>query len=280
MNYRHVFHAGNFADVVKHAVLARILVHLAQKPQPFRVIDIHGGSGLYDLTGALANRTGEWRNGIGKLLGATLPPATRDLLAPYLDAVLARGSGGAVKFYPGSPLLALALMRPQDRLIACELEPHAATALARNLKADRRAKVIEQDGWLGLRAHLPPVERRGVVLIDPPFEAEDEFARLAKGIEDAHAKWPTGIYLVWYPVKDASAAGLARRLARAGIPKILRAEFRLAPPTGEALTACGLLVINPPWRLEGELKVILPALAEALGAQGPKPVLTERIGPT
>src|SRR5262245_40581882 len=140
MNYRHAFHAGNFADVIKHAVLARILVHLRGKPQPFRVIDTHAGAGLYDLAGPDARRTGEWRGGIGRVQVKALAPPARDLLAPYLDAVAALNGGRDLRRYPGSPLLALALMRPQDRLTACELEPRAAAALTANLRADRRAK--------------------------------------------------------------------------------------------------------------------------------------------
>src|SRR5262245_10331996 len=164
MNYRHAFHAGNFADVVKHAVLARILVHLAEKPQPFRVIDTHAGNGLYDLSGAQANRTGEWRDGIGRLIEASLAPDLRALLAPYLDALAslnpsgfssappddARPARNKIRRYPGSPTLALALMRREDRLTACELEPHAAAALARHLRSDKRAKAITIDGWQGL----------------------------------------------------------------------------------------------------------------------------------
>ncbi len=173
MNYRHAFHAGNFADVVKHAVLARILTHLRDKPQPFRVIDTHAGAGLYDLAGPDANRTGEWRAGIGRLTAARLVPPARDLLAPYLDAVAAFNRDGQLRRYPGSPLVALSLMRPQDRLIACELEPNAAAALTSNLRADKRAKAIAIDGFVAINAYVPPKERRGLVLIDPPFEAHE-----------------------------------------------------------------------------------------------------------
>src|SRR4051812_23914305 len=196
MNYRHVFHAGNFADVFKHAALARILTHLAEKPQPFRVIDTHAGSGLYDLSGAQANRTGEWRDGIGRLMDAAPPPGVRALLAPYLDAIAALNPGGRIRRYPGSPLLALALMRHHDRLAACELEPHAAAALTRHLRSDRRAKAIAIDGWQALKAYVPPVERRGCVLIDPPFEDAEEFAKLAERLTEAHRRWATGTFVV------------------------------------------------------------------------------------
>ena len=178
MNYRHAFHAGNFADVVKHAVLCRMLVHLREKPAAFRVIDTHAGAGRYDLAGAGGGKTGEWRDGIGRLLAAELAPPVRTLLAPYLDAVAALNPGGRLTIYPGSPALAQALLRRQDRLIACELEPHAAAALERDLRGDPRAKAIAIDGWTALTAYVPPVERRGIVLIDPPFEQPDEFSRL------------------------------------------------------------------------------------------------------
>src|SRR6266705_2224679 len=229
MNYRHAFHAGNFADVVKHAVLARIVAHLRGKDGSFRIIDTHAGSGLTRLTGREASRTGEWRQGIGRLLAAQLGPEIRGLLAPYLDAVAAYNAGGRLLAYPGSPLLALAWLRPQDRLIACELVPAAAAALARSLGKDRRAKVIAIDGWTALAAYVPPRERRGIVLIDPPFEAPGEFERLAEQLAGAHRKWATGIYLLWYPIKEiAETERFARRVATLGVPKILRAEVRVA----------------------------------------------------
>src|SRR4029079_307960 len=183
MNYRHEFHAGNFADVVKHAVLARIVSYLREKPAPFRVVDTHAGAGFYGLGGEKAARTGEWREGIGRLLRAKLAPDVRDLLAPYLDAVAAHNPDGPIRFYPGSPILVRAWLRPGDRLTACELEPHAAAALAENLKTHTRAEVVAIHGWVALSAYIPPKERRGLVLIDPPYEAPDEFARLAEALQ-------------------------------------------------------------------------------------------------
>src|SRR5690348_18334767 len=188
MNYRHAFHAGNFADVLKHAVMTRILVRLRQKPQAFRVIDTHAGAGLYDLAGPEASRTGEWRSGIGRLMGAALDDEVHTLLAPYLDVVTAL-NGGALRLYPGSPLLARAMLRAQDRLLACELEPGAAAALARNLRGDARAKAVTIDGWVALNAYVPPKERRGLVVIDPPYEDAGEFSRLAAALEGARQKW-------------------------------------------------------------------------------------------
>jgi len=268
MNYRHVFHAGNFADVFKHAILTRILLHLNEKPQPYRVIDTHAGAGLYDLTGTLANRTGEWRDGIGRLMPEGGPPAGGDLLKPLLDAVSGQNRSGKLRAYPGSPLVALSMMRPQDRLTACELEPHAAAALARTLRSDKRAKAVEIDGYAALKAYLPPAERRGLVLIDPPFEDREEFSRLVTVIETALRKWSTGVYAIWYPVKDAAAPAFIRSIRRLGIPKVLRVELHVAAPQSDRLSACGLLMINPPWRLANELDLLMPDLVGLLRGEG------------
>jgi 23S rRNA (adenine2030-N6)-methyltransferase len=276
MNYRHAFHAGNFADVVKHAVLSRLLVHLCGKPAPYRAIDTHAGAGLYDLAGPEAGRSGEWRNGIGRLMGggiagAGLPPAgtegsLRSLLGPYLDAVAACNPPGRIATYPGSPALIRAFLRAQDRLVACELEPSAAASLKRNFGQDRRIKLIAIDGWTALNAYVPPKERRGLVLIDPPFEDSGDFPRLAQGLETAHRKWANGTYLLWYPIKAREQPeALARRLRRSGIGKILRAEVGIAPLVDPArLSGCGLIVVNPPWTLEQELHIMLPALVPIL----------------
>ena len=269
MNYRHAFHAGNFADVVKHAVLARILVHLAGKPAAFRVIDTHAGAGLYDLAGAEASRTGEWRDGIGRLAAAELAPQVRELIAPYLDVVTGFNRGTPIITYPGSPALARALLRRQDRLTACELESGAARTLADQLGGDLRIKVIAIDGWTALKAYVPPKERRGLVLIDPAFEQPDEFTRLADALIAAHRKWPTGIYQLWYPIKDRrEGEAFARRLADSGIPKILRVEVEVAPIDPERLNGSGIVIVNPPWTLERELKILLPALMSVLARTG------------
>jgi 23S rRNA (adenine2030-N6)-methyltransferase len=266
MNYRHAYHAGNFADVLKHAVLARMLVHLREKPGPFRVIDTHAGAGRYDLAGLEAGKTGEWRDGIARITRATLPAEARELLKPYLDAVAALNPDGALTAYPGSPALAQALMRRQDRLIACELEPQAAAALANNLRGDARAKAIALDGWTALTAYVPPKERRGLVLIDPPFEQPGEFTRLAQGLAGAHRKWPTGSYLLWYPIKEAAEVkAFAGKLARLAIGKMLRVELIVeSASAADGLRGSGLIAVNPPWTLHGELQVLLPALARAL----------------
>jgi 23S rRNA (adenine2030-N6)-methyltransferase len=270
VNYRHAFHAGSFADVFKHAVLCRILHYLRGKPAAFRVIDTHAGAGLYDLAGPEASRGGEWRDGIRRLMAEPPSAALQALLAPYLEVVGALNGPGQLKVYPGSPALARAWLRPQDRLIVCELEPKAATALAGHLRGDNRIKTIEIDGWTALSAYVPPPERRGLVLVDPPFEDDGDFHRLSHGLAEAHRKWATGIYALWYPIKDRGEPdALAKRLRRSGIAKILRAELNVAPLSDPTrLNGCGLILVNPPWTLESELSILLPALAGALGRDG------------
>jgi 23S rRNA (adenine2030-N6)-methyltransferase len=279
MNYRHAFHAGNFADVFKHIVIARILTHLREKATPFRVIDTHAGEGLYDLAGDEASRTGEWHDGIGRLDGAALPADAADLIAPYLAAVRACNDGDELRRYPGSPVLARRLLRPQDRLIACELEPRAAAALARHLRGAPEArgtsegretpqtKVMAIDGWIALSAYVPPKERRGLVIVDPPFEDPGDFTRLADGVAAAHRKWPTGVYLAWYPVKDHGDPGrFIRKLRRGAIEKCLRVEFAVASPRPDGgLSACGMAIVNPPWKLATEIRTFAPALTAILG---------------
>jgi 23S rRNA (adenine2030-N6)-methyltransferase len=275
MNYRHAFHAGGFADVIKHIVLVRILTYLQDKPAPFRVIDTHAGAGVYDLTGDEARRGGEWLTGIARLMQARFSEKTLALVKPYLDIVRAFNPQRELAAYPGSPLIARALLRPQDRLTACEVEPKARKRLIDALRRDTQARVVDLDGWTALPAFVPPNERRGLVLIDPPYEQKDEFERIAKGFAQAFAKWPTGSYLLWYPVKSRRAtdslarhvAGVAAAVAPAG--KCLRLEFSVAPQVAEAaLTSAGLLIVNPPWTLAGELRTILPELEKPLGQGG------------
>ncbi len=264
MNYRHAFHAGNFADVFKHAVLTRILLYLGNKEAPFRVIDTHAGAGRYDLSGSEPGRTNEWKDGIGRLLADPPEGEAGELLAPYLLVV--QSDPG---HYPGSPLIALRLSRPQDRLVFCELHPEECAALKRSVGHDRRAAVIETDGWTALKAALPPRERRGLVVIDPPFEDGDDFRRFEDGLQECTRRWPSGIYFFWYPIKNShEAESFAKRVARLGIPKILRAELTVGDLATGKLASCGLLLVNPPWTLERELKTIMPALARRLGHGG------------
>jgi 23S rRNA (adenine2030-N6)-methyltransferase len=271
VNYRHAFHAGNFADVVKHVVLARLIEYLKLKDKPFRVIDTHAGAGLYDLSGMAAQKTGEWRGGIGRLPGMPAQGAAAGLMAPYLDAVAAANPGGGLRHYPGSPLMVRGLLRRQDRLTAIELHPEDAGDLGDLFAGDHQVRVIELDGWLALGAHLPPKEKRGLVLVDPPFEQAVEFDRLAAGLMKAHRRWPAGIYALWYPIKDhASVARFAENLRKSGIPKILDIRFGIRPPSNEPrFDTAGMIVVNPPYTLEGELRVVLPILKAAL-AESPE----------
>jgi len=275
MNYRHAFHAGGFADVVKHIVLVRILTWLQDKPGAFRVIDTHAGAGVYDLTGEEAQRTGEWLTGIARVMQARFSETVLPLVTPYLDIVRAFNPPAQLKAYPGSPVIARALLRPQDRLTACEVEPKARKHLIAALRRDTQARVVDLDGWTALPAFVPPKERRGLVLIDPPYEDKDEFTRLADGFTEAFSKWPTGSYLLWYPAKsrratDALARHVAEVAASGATPgKCLRLEFSAAPQAADsALVSAGLLLVNPPWMLMGELKAILPELEKPLGQGG------------
>lgn len=270
MNYRHAFHAGNFADVLKHAVLARIVEYLKRKPGAFRVIDTHAGIGLYDLSGDEAQRTGEWRAGIGRLLDAPLPEPVAALLAPYLDAVRSLNEGGPLRFYPGSPLLTRRLLRESDRLTAIELHPEDSLALRARFAGDWQVRVIALDGWLALGAHVPPKEKRGLVLVDPPFEKEGDFDRLADGLATAHRRWPGGTYALWYPVKDHAAVRRFRqRLRESGIARIADITLALRPPSPEPrLDGCGMVVVNPPFVLEEEMAAVLPTLRDLLGEKG------------
>jgi 23S rRNA (adenine2030-N6)-methyltransferase len=283
MNYRHAYHAGNFADVLKHAVLSLVLVHMAKKEAAFRVIDTHAGVGMYDLAGIEAVKTGEWKGGIGRLKGpdaAPLPEAAAALLAPYLGAIRAYNPDGGIRYYPGSPCLALALMRAQDRLVANELHAEDAETLARALARDRRAKVLGLDGWFALKAQLPPKERRGVILVDPPFEEAGELERLAQGLQNARRRFASGVYLLWYPIKDPR---LIRRFHQAvaaiAPPETLAIELLVRRPTDvDRLNGSGLVVINPPYTLEYDSGVLLPALTDRLADGAGASAKVMRIG--
>jgi 23S rRNA (adenine2030-N6)-methyltransferase len=272
MNYQHAFHAGNFADVHKHAVLAYILSYLQQKPAAFRVIDSHAGAGRYDLLASEANRSGEWHGGIERvwLEQGTLGPKLSSILGPYLQTVAACNPDGNLRIYPGSPVIAQKLLRPQDRLIACEIEPRSVAGLAAVLRGDRRAKALTIDGWTAVSAYVPPKERRGVILVDPPFEEQADFPRLCEMLAVAHRKWPAGIFMLWYPIKSREAPdALARRLQRLGIAKVLRSELLLGIPRADAgLGGSGLIVVNPPFTLESDLRTVLPALGGILAPRG------------
>jgi 23S rRNA (adenine2030-N6)-methyltransferase len=271
MNYRHAYHAGNFADVLKHATLALVIEYLKRKEAPLRVIDTHAGRGLYDLSSVEAKKTGEWRGGIGRLIGreaAPLPAQVARVLAPYLDIVRAENSpdGQEIATYPGSPLIAHRLLRPQDTLVASELHPEEVEQLEALFARRRAVKVLALDGWMALKSLLPPKERRGVVLIDPPFEEESELSRLAEGLAEGLKRFATGVYLAWYPIKDPKAiARFHSTLAELRETEILRVELMIRRASDpDRLNGCGLIVANPPYTLQGDLEAILPDLSRRL----------------
>jgi 23S rRNA (adenine2030-N6)-methyltransferase len=270
LNYRHAFHTGGFVDVVKHLILMRLVEYLKLKPAAFRVIDTHAGIGRYDLTGEEAQRSPEWREGIARLFDHDLPPEAAALALPYLEVVRGENPDGTLKVYPGSPLLVRRLLRPQDRLFAMELHPADAATLAALFAGDIQTRVIALDGWLALGSQLPPKEKRGLVLIDPPFEEDGEFDRLVAGLAKAHKRFPQGVYALWYPLKDQKERdGFIAALRDTGIAKMLRAEVTVrAPAHPPRLFGTGMIIVNPPYTLEGELKILLPPLAAILADNG------------
>jgi len=251
VNYRHAFHAGNFADCLKHALLVWLLRALARKPAPFRVLDSHAGLGRYDLGSAEALRTGEWRAGIGRLMDLTEGP-----LADYV--ALVRAEGG----YPGSPALAAALLRAEDRLSLVELHEADHAALRALFKRDPRVAVHHRDAWEAVRALTPFPERRGLVLLDPPFEQPGEYERLTSAIAEVNRRARGLVQAAWYPVKGrAPVRAFHAALAEGGVRDILAAELHLREPTDAArLNGCGLVVVNPPFGFEAAARDILAAL--------------------
>lgn len=271
MNYRHAYHAGNFADVLKHAVLALVIEHLKKKPAPFRVIDTHAGRGLYDLRGIEAGKTGEWHGGVGRLVAEPIPAGVAELCAPYLAAVASVNprplSHETLLAYPGSPAIARHLMRREDKLLVNELHPEDADALARHFKGDRQTKVLTIDAWQALKAALPPPERRGVILIDPPFEEPGEFARIAQGLREIERRFETGIVLMWYPIKDGRmVAEFRHRIAESGVDKVLDVTLGIRAETeaGPGLGSTGLMIVNPPYGLDASVEQLTRFLAERL----------------
>jgi 23S rRNA (adenine2030-N6)-methyltransferase len=275
MNYRHGFHAGNFADVFKHAFLTRILVHLTRKDAALRFIDTHAGAGRYDLDGEAGRRSPEWRDGVARLLKAKPPADVAGLLDPYVTAIGAFDpEHGRPLSYPGSPAIAQRLLRAQDRIALCETHPEERERLATALGRDKRLRIAGIDGYVGLNAYVPPIERRGLVLVDPPYEESGEATRVATALAKALGKWPRGAYLLWRPIKDPDDdSRFLRAVADIGAPNILRLEIDVGatapgPHSPAPLRRAGLLVVNPPFGLFEEARVLAPYLTKLLTRAG------------
>lgn len=267
MNYRHIYHAGNFADVFKHIVLSRIIDYLKRKEHAFRVIDTHAGIGIYDLSSKEAQKTGEWLEGVGRFLETPIAPNLKSIIQPWLDIVLELNGGSKIiNRYPGSPYLIRRLLRQQDRLTAIELHETDFQQLLSNFSGDYQAKIINLDGYLALGAHVPPKEKRGAVLVDPPFEKDDEFSKLVTGLVKAYRRFSGGVYALWYPVKHYHELNkFINELAATGIPKILRLELRIRERSQiVGLDGCGMIVVNPPYIMEEEITLIKPLLLDRL----------------
>lgn len=269
VNYRHAFHAGNFADVFKHAILLALLDALTAKDKPLCYLDTHAGRGAYRLDDPEPLKTGEWRDGIGRLFDTTEVP---EPLRRYVAAIRACNPDGALHVYPGSPLFAAEALRAEDRLVLCETQADEAAALRAQFRDDRRVHVHARDGYAALNALLPPTEKRGLVLIDPPFEAQEgEFAAIEAALSKAHARWSNGVYAVWYPIKShRTIAPFHRHLSEGSFQRVLVAELMVLPDDSPLrLNGCGMLVANPPWQIDRTLSVLLPALRNTL-AQSPR----------
>lgn len=270
LSYRHAFHAGNFADVFKHALLCLTLDYLKEKDKPFCYLETHAGAGRYDLSSAPSQKNREYVGGIQRLWDSRDIPSS---LVPYLNIVAAINGGSPpapLRHYPGSPQLARQMLREHDRMVLCELHSSEYPLLKQEFAGDKQVAVHHQDGYVGLKAHLPPKERRGLVLIDPAFELRDETVRATQGLALAHQRWSTGIFALWYPIAELPFRNrLLRLVEELRIPKVLVAELSLDEIAGTGpMVGTGMVLINPPWRLEGQLQQALPWLHGALSPKG------------
>ncbi|MBO0343809.1 23S rRNA (adenine(2030)-N(6))-methyltransferase RlmJ [Roseibium limicola] len=266
MNYRHAYHVGNIGDVLKHAVLTRLILYFQRKEKGFRVLDTHAGIGRYDLTSVETRKTGEWQQGIDKVMAADFSSAAQELLAPWLDVIQAENPNGELKVYPGSPLLARRLMRNQDRLTLTELHPADYATLAKVFADDFQVKTIHLDAWLALNSFLPPKEKRGLVIIDPAYEETDEFEQIANAVVKGWRKWTTGTFAIWYPLKDLrSIRRMHQTFKDEGLKDVLRFDLRVAPSNPDStMMGSGMTIINPPFTLANEMNILLPELCEVL----------------
>ncbi|MBY8035742.1 23S rRNA (adenine(2030)-N(6))-methyltransferase RlmJ [Vibrio fluvialis] len=263
LSYRHSFHAGNHADVVKHIVQSLILSALQQKDKPFVYHDTHSGVGRYDLTHEWSEKTGEYKQGIARLWQQTEVPED---IHSYLEAIKALNDDGELRYYPGSPRVARAHLRSHDRMVLTELHPSDYPLLEQEFHRDRQVAIFKEDGFARLKGSLPPKERRGLVLIDPPYELAKEYRDVVQAIAQSYKRWATGIYAIWYPVVNrCDIEDMIEGLQGLGIRKILQIELGVSPDTNErGMTASGMIVINPPWKLERQMQSILPFLKEAI----------------
>lgn len=270
MNYRHQFHAGNFADVFKHTLLLILLEALNRKPAPWCYFDSHAGAGLYDLQSDEAQRGGEAAGGIGKLwrLRATAPAPVAQLRTIVAAINPGLAADTPPRFYPGSPLVARAMARVADRLVLAELQPEEAQLLRTHLRREARAAVHTRDGYEMLKALVPPAEHRGLALVDPPFEQPTEFAHVVQALHMLQHRWPDGVYALWYPLKDEPAVRrFERELLHLKPRRVLSAEFRVAAPDTPGFHACGMLLLNPPWQSEHAIEKALSFLRDTLAPQ-------------
>ncbi len=263
LSYRHSFHAGNHADVVKHIVQSLILDALKQKDTPFVYHDTHSGVGRYDLTHEWSEKTGEYKQGIARIWQQEGIPTE---LQSYLDAIAELNPEETLRYYPGSPCVARAQLREQDRMVLTELHPSDFPLLEQEFHRDRQVKIFKEDGFQRLKASLPPKERRGLVLIDPPYELAREYRDVVTAIAQSHKRWATGIYAIWYPVVNrVDIEDMIEGLQGLGIRKILQVELGVSPDTLErGMTASGMIIINPPWKLESQMQAVLPFLKERI----------------
>lgn len=263
LSYRHSFHAGNHADVLKHIVQSLLLNSLQQKEKPFVYHDTHSGVGRYDLTHEWSEKTGEYKQGIARVWQQDHIPAELD---SYLDAIRQLNQGETLRYYPGSPRVARAHLREQDRMVLTELHPSDYPLLEQEFHRDRQVSIYKEDGFARLKASLPPQERRGLVLIDPPYELAKEYRDVVRAIAQSYKRWATGIYAIWYPVVNrCDIDDMLEGLQGLEIRKILQIELGVAPDTNErGMTASGMIVINPPWTLESQMQTILPFLKQAI----------------
>ena len=276
--YRHQFHAGNFADVFKHALLAQLVLALTRKDKPLFYLDTHAGIGRYDLQHEWAQKNAEHKDGIARVWAR---PDVPEEMQPYLDAVRAENAGAMLRYYPGSPALVRRLLRTHDRMVLTELNPKDCEALAVLYARDRQVTVELADGYLGLNAHLPPKERRGLVFIDSSFDRAREFKRLTDGLILAHRKFATGVYALWYPLMDpASMRSFERGIAATGIRKVLQIEISVhAEDWTLGMRGCGLIVVNPPFGFDALAQAIVGWLEPLLANGAVPPALVRWLVP-